>query len=80
MNVTLLGIVTLVNEVQSSKALPSMESTPSGIVTLLNEEQPLKALEPISETVFPPSFDGMTNAPIGSAVVPLTIVESPLTS
>jgi len=43
MEVTLAGIVTLVNEVQLLKALFPMEVTPEGIVTLVNEVQLRKA-------------------------------------
>ena len=40
MEVTLLGIVTLVNPVQAANALLWMEVTLLGIVTLVNPEQP----------------------------------------
>ena len=51
-----------------------------GIVTLLNEEQPEKMLEPIFVTVFPPSFDGMVNEPVGLGEILVTATELPLTS
>ena len=43
MEVTELGIVTLVNEVQPEKTYPSMAVMESGIVMLVSEEQSLKA-------------------------------------
>ena len=50
-----------------------------GIVTLVNL-YPRKTLEPISVTVFPPSVNGMVNAPVGSGEILLTVTELPLTS
>ena len=43
MSVTLFGIVTLVRDVQSSKAQLPMLVTLFGIVTLVRDEQPEKA-------------------------------------
>ena len=51
MEVTLLGIVILLNEVQLWKELAPMEVTLLGIVILLNEVQLWKELAPMEVTV-----------------------------
>ena len=51
-----------------------------GIVTLVNDSQPSKAREPMLVTVFPPSVDGMVNAPFGLGEILVTATELPLTS
>ena len=53
MLVTLSGIVTLVRELQLSKAPKPMLVTLSGIVTLVRDLQPEKASSPMHVTVTP---------------------------
>ena len=50
MDVTELGMVTLVNEVHCSKAKFPMDMTELGMVTLVSEEQLRKALFPMEVT------------------------------
>ena len=50
MEVTLLGIVTLVRPEQYPNAPPPIEVTLFGIVMLVRPEQPLNALSPIPVT------------------------------
>ena len=77
--VTLFGIVTLVKDSQPLKAYLSILVTLSGIVMLVKEEQSSKAPQPILVTGFPPSSEGMVNAPDGFGKTPLIAAPSPLT-
>ena len=63
MLVTLLGIVTLVRDLQSKNASSPMLVTLSGIVTLVIDEQPQNAHLPILVTGYPPRVDGIVIAP-----------------
>ena len=63
MLVTLLGIVTLVNELQASNAPSPMLVTLLGIVTLVNELHPQNAKSPMLVTLQPPKVDGIESEP-----------------
>ena len=71
MLLTLSGIVMLVKDEQSMKALSPMFVTLSGIVMLVKELHPKKALSPILVTGLSPSFDGTVNAPDGFGETPV---------
>ena len=63
MLVTLLGIVTLLRDLQSLNAYSPMLVTLLGIVTLVKNEQPENASSPILVTGYPPRVDGIVIAP-----------------
>ena len=78
MLVTLLGIVTLVNESHSKKALEPMLVTLLGIVTLVNDSQPEKAY--LSMLVTPSGIVTLVNLyprktpePISVTVIPPSV-------
>ena len=77
MEVTLLGIETLVNPEQPENAPSPMLVTPLPIVTLVNPEQPWNAWLPMEVTGRLSIVFGMTKEPEACGLEPVIVISTP---